>query len=78
MIPGVVDVRESMSLRRYLRRGSITELLNRGMYAAVIEVNNRWRKREQGRGGGEGLIKNSMYTQVENALGIHLRYYHIM
>ena len=45
LIPGGVDVGESMILRRSLRRGSNTEVLNMGLDVAVIEANNMWRKR---------------------------------
>ena len=52
-----VDVGESTSLRRSLMCGYAMEVLNRGLDTAVIEANNRWRKRERVRGGGDGLIK---------------------
>ena len=45
-IPGGVDVGESISLRISFRRGSTTKVINRGLYAAAIEANNQWRKRE--------------------------------
>ena len=44
----------------------------------MIEVNNRWRKRERGMGGEEGISMIDTYTQVENALGLHLRYLEIL
>ena len=46
LIPGGVYVGKIMSLRILLRRGSMTEVLNRYLDAAVIESKNRWRKRE--------------------------------
>ena len=78
MISGRVDVGESTSLGRSLKIGSMAEVLNIGLDAAVIEAKNWWRKREQGRGGREGLIIIKTYTQVENTLGIHLRYLQIL
>ena len=42
----VVDVGGRMSLRISLGRGYMTEVLNRGMDASVIEANNQWRKIE--------------------------------
>ena len=78
MIPGGIDVGESMSLRISLRRCYTIEVLTRGLKAVVIEVNNRWRKRERGRGGGEGLCMIVTYTHVDKCVGIHLRYLHIM
>ena len=74
MIPAVVEIGEDMSLRISLMRGSTTEVLNRGLDTSVIDSNNIWRNRERGIGGGEGLIMIKTYTQVENDLGIHLRY----
>ena len=67
-----------MSLRILLRRGYTAEVLNMGLDAAAIEANNRWRKREQGIGGGEGLIMIAKYTQLDNALGLHLRYLQVL
>ena len=55
MIPEGVESGEYMILRRFLRRGSTTEVLNNGLASSVIEAKNSWRKRERGRGGGEGL-----------------------
>ena len=52
-----VDVGESTSLRRSLMCGYAMEVLNRGLDTAVIGANNRRRKRERVRGGGDGLIK---------------------
>ena len=60
---------ENMSFRIYLRRGSTTELLNRGLDTSVIEYNNLCRNREIGRGGGEGLSMIKTYTQVEIPCG---------
>ena len=49
-------------------------MLNEGLDSSVIEANNFWRKIERGRGGEDGLSMIAAYTQVENALGLHLRY----
>ena len=78
MIPTGVDIGEDMILRRSLTRGSTTEVLNRGLYTPVIDANNRWINREVGREGDEGLSMMVTYTQVENALGMHLRYSQIL
>ena len=40
LIPGLLDVGESMILRIYLGRGIMMEVLNRGLDMAVIEENN--------------------------------------
>ena len=70
MIPGILDFGETMSLRIDLRRGSKKEVLSKGLDMAVIEADNRWRKKDTGRGGREGLSMIATYTQVENSLGI--------
>ena len=44
----------------------------------MIEANNTRSKRDRGRGGGEGLIMVGTYTQVENNLGLCLRYSYIL
>ena len=44
----------------------------------MAEANNFWRKRERGIGGEEGLSMIATYTQVDNALGLNLRYSEIM
>ena len=45
LIPEEVDVGENISLRRFLSRGSNTEVLNREFYMSVIEAISLWRKR---------------------------------
>ena len=45
---------------------------------AVIEANNLWSKKKQGRGGGEGLSIITTYTQVGNPLGLYLRYLQVL
>ena len=48
-------------------------MLNRGLGTLVIKTHNGWRNMDRGGGVGKGLIIVVTYTQVENALGIHLR-----
>ena len=67
-----VDIGEDMSLRRSLMRGYTTEVLNRRLETSVIEDNNIRRKGDGGRWGDKGLSTVATYTQVENALGLHL------
>ena len=64
LISSVLDIVEYMSVLRSLRRGSTTEVLNRVLDTLVIDVNNRWRNKEVGIGGGQGLIMVMTYTQV--------------
>ena len=53
-------------------------MLNRGLEMTVIDANSQRRNMETGRGGENGLIMIETYTQMENALGLHLRYLQIM
>ena len=46
-----MDIEKDMSFRIFLKRGSTTEVLNRGLEIPVIEANNICRKREIGIGG---------------------------
>ena len=50
LIPEGVSVGENISLMRFLRRGSTTEVLNRVLDTALIETNNPWRRRKRERG----------------------------
>ena len=68
-----------MSLRISLIRGGATiEVLYNGLDSSVIEANNIWRRIERVKGGEEGLSMIATYTEIENALGVHLRYLKIM
>ena len=67
-----VDLGEGIILRRPLRKGPTTEVMNMGMETLVVEANNRWRNRDKVRRGGKWLSIVATYTQVENALGLHL------
>ena len=78
LIPAGVEIKKEISLRRSMRRGSTTEVLNRVLDTLVIYANNRWRNIDGGRGGFRGLRMVETYIQVENALGIHLRYSQIL
>ena len=78
LIPDVFEVGENMILRILLSRGSTNEVFNRGLDTSVIEAKNRWRNRDRGRRGREGLSMIVTYTQVGNTLGIHLIYSQIM
>ena len=68
LIPEGVEVAEDMSLRRLSKRGSTTEVLNRGLDILVIEANNLWSKIEKGKGREEGLSMIATYTQVEKCI----------
>ena len=70
----VVDIEEYMNMRNQLWRGSTEEVLNMGLYGVVVEDNTRWRKRGKGYWLESGLSILATYTQVENGLGLRLRY----
>ena len=74
MIPAGVDIGKCMRLQRSLRKGSITEVLNRGLDISVIEANNRWGKRDRCIGVGKELNMVVRYTHVDNVLELHLIY----
>ena len=78
MILKGLNIGEGMSLRRSLRIGSTAEVLNMVLYTLVIKANNRWRNREGGIGGSEGLRVVAPYNQVKNTLRLHLRYLRIL
>ena len=78
LIPEVVDIGEDMSLRILLRIESTMKTLNRGLDTLMIKLNNICRNRGKRRGGGKGLNTVDIHTQVENSLGIHLRYLQIL
>ena len=50
-----MGIGEYMSLRISLRRGSTTEVMNRGLDTQVIEAKNRCIKGDRGRGGVRGF-----------------------
>ena len=64
---------EDISLWISLSIWSTTEGMNRGLDTSVIGDNNRCRNRDRRIGGG-GLSIMVVYTHVENALGLNLRY----
>ena len=78
MIQEGVDIVKNMSFWRLLSRGYTKEVLNRGLYTSLIQANYGCRKTDRGRGGGKWLSMVMTYTQVDNNLGIHLRYLKIM
>ena len=53
-------------------------MLNRVLDTSVIEANNIWINREGGRGKGEVLSVVVTYTQVGDALKMHLIYSQIL
>ncbi|KAL7523229.1 hypothetical protein ACHAXR_000088 [Thalassiosira sp. AJA248-18] len=61
------------SLRRSLRRGAVLETTGR-VSDLVINLVNRWRKKEGARGSAPGLSMQQTYTQVRDTFP-HLKLY---
>jgi hypothetical protein len=62
--PGV-DIAESCSLFRSLRRGSTTEAVKNRVDQDVIELNNRWRKFDRARGMRPSLGMKDHCTEIK-------------
>ena len=73
-IPKGAEIEEYISLRRSLRGGSMSEALSIVLYGTVVKSNDRWRKSEKVKGGEAGLSMLVTYTQVDNVLGLRLKY----
>ena len=69
---------EYIILIRTFSRVSMMEVLNKGMYSSLVEVNKLWRKRKRLMRVFKGFSIIVTYVQVENTLVIHLRYLHIL
>ena len=72
------DLGEVYGLSRSLRRGLTTAARVRKVRDAVVELNNRWRKVEQGRGRQAGLRMIDHYTDVKLALPALWEYSHAL
>ena len=67
MIPEEVNVKESFSLFRSLRRGSHSRAVNAKVTDSVIETNNRWRKLQTTKG-KKGLSMSQLYLDIKLVL----------
>jgi hypothetical protein len=65
--PGV-DISESYSLFRSLRRGSTTQAVKERVAQDIIELNNRWRKFDKARGMKPSLGMKAHYTEIRLVL----------
>ena len=65
---------DDYSLRRSLRRGATTEATNNKVPPNVIELVNRWRKKEAAKGAQPGLAMRQVYTDAIAAVETTLRY----
>jgi hypothetical protein len=71
--PGV-DISESYSLFRSLRRGSTTEATKNRVAQDIIELNNRWRKFDRARGMKPSLGMKDHYTEIKLILSLLWQY----
>ncbi len=67
LVPSTVET-TNFSLWRSLRRGAVLETTNHKVDVQVIELINRWRKKEAAQGSETGLPMRQVYTQVQSAL----------
>jgi hypothetical protein len=73
LIPETVET-EDFSLWRSPRRGVVLETTNQDVSEKVIELINRWRKKEAAKGSEAGLAMRQVYTQVRSTLPTMLKY----
>jgi hypothetical protein len=71
--PGV-EISESYSLFRSLRRGSTTEAVKNRVGQDIIELNNRWRKFDRARGMKPSLGMKDHYTEIKLILAALWQY----
>jgi len=73
LVPAVVEGTD-FSLWRSPWRGAVLETTNHGVDTKVIELVNRWRKKEAAKGSEPGLPMRQVYTQVRNTLPVMLEF----
>ncbi len=73
VVPAVVEGTD-FRLWRSPRRGAVLETTNHGVDSKVIELVNRWRKKEVAKGSEPGLPMRQVYTQVRNTLPVMLEF----
>ncbi len=74
LLPEVVETGD-FSLWRPPRRGAVLETMNQDVVEKVIELVNRWRKKEAAKGSKAGLPMWQVYTQVKSTLPTMLKFY---
>jgi hypothetical protein len=73
LLPEVVETGD-FSLWRFPRRGAVLETTNQDVVEKVIELVNRWRKKEVAKGSKAGLLMQQVYTQVKSTLPTMLKF----
>ena len=65
IIPDTFDVAEEYSVYRSLRRGATLEALNSAIPEAIINMNNKWRKKMQSKGSTISMPMIQRYADAE-------------
>ena len=65
---------EDFSLWRSPKRGAVLETTNQDVSEKVIELINRWHKKEAAKGSEAGLTMRKVYTQVRSTLPTMLKF----
>ncbi len=65
---------KDFSLWRSPRIGAVLETTNQDVSEKVIELINRWRKKEAAKGSEAGLTMRQVYTQVRSTLPTMLNF----
>ena len=65
---------KDFSLWRSPKRGAVLETTNQDVSEKVIELINRWRKKEAAKGSEAGLAMRQVYTQVRSTLPTMLKF----
>ena len=73
LLPDIVETGD-YSLWRSPRRGAVLETTNQDVSEKVIELVNRWRKKEAAKGSEPGLPMRQIYTQVRSTLPTMLKF----
>ncbi len=73
LLPEVVETGD-FSLWRSPRRGAVLETTNQDVAEKVIELINRWHKKEAAKGSEAGLPMRQVYTQVKSTLPTMLKF----
>jgi hypothetical protein len=73
LLPEVVETGD-FSLWRSPRQGAVLETTNQDELEKVIELINRWRKKEAAKGSEAGLPMRQVYMQVRSTLPTMLKF----
>ncbi len=73
LLPEAVDTSD-FSLWRSPRQGAVLEIRNQDVAEKVIELVNRWHKKEAAKGSEAGLPMRQVYSQVRSTLPTMLKF----